>query len=71
MSETECLVRRWGNSLGVIIPKEIVIEERLQEDERVLVSFEKPHKVKEFFGLWSDWRRPTAEIKQEMKRGWG
>ena len=70
MSETECVARKWGNSLGIVIPWEIVQEEAITENETVTVTFHKRHKAKEFFGLLSDWKKPTDEIKKEMKRGW-
>ncbi|MBS3123222.1 hypothetical protein J4437_01165 [Candidatus Woesearchaeota archaeon] len=70
MAEAECVARKWGNSLGVVIPTEIVQDEAIIENETVTVTFHKKHKVKEFFGLLSDWKRPTDEIKKEMKKGW-
>lgn len=44
--------RRWGNSLGLIIPKEQVEELYLQEDQQVVVEIvlsENP--LKELFGF--------------------
>ena len=68
--EAECVTRRWGNSLGIIIPRKITDQENIKENEKVLISVRKGHNAQEFFGLFSDWKRPTAEIKEEMKRGW-
>lgn len=70
MTEIECIARKWGNSLGIIIPKEIVVEERLLEHEKLLIEIKKKHLAKEFFGLLSGWERPTDKIKEEMKKGW-
>lgn len=28
------------------------------------------HKAGEFFGLLQQWKKPAAEIKKEMKKGW-
>ncbi|MBI2151589.1 AbrB/MazE/SpoVT family DNA-binding domain-containing protein [Candidatus Woesearchaeota archaeon] len=70
MSETECIARKWGNSLGIVIPTEIVQEEGIAENETITVIFHRRPKVKEFFGLLSDWKRPTEEIKKDMKKGW-
>lgn len=70
MTEIECTARKWGNSLGIIIPKEIVEEEHIGENESVTVSFHKRHKASEFFGLLPGWKRTAAEIKRDMKRGW-
>ena len=70
MSETECIARKWGSSLGLVIPKEIVEEENLIENEKLIVSIRKKRVAKEFFGLLAGWKKPTAEIKKEMKKGW-
>ncbi|MCP6727533.1 MAG: AbrB/MazE/SpoVT family DNA-binding domain-containing protein [Patescibacteria group bacterium] len=36
--EIETKTRRWGSSLGVIIPKELVKEERLQEGQEIRID---------------------------------
>ncbi|MBI2146352.1 AbrB/MazE/SpoVT family DNA-binding domain-containing protein [Candidatus Woesearchaeota archaeon] len=70
MNDVECVARKWGNSLGIIIPKDIVTEENLAENEKIVVTFKKKHKAKEFFGMLPDWKQPTSELKHEMKKGW-
>ena len=70
MIETECITRRWGSSLGIIIPKEITDLESIKENEKIVISIRKGHTAQEFFGMFSEWKRPTIEIKEEMKRGW-
>ncbi|MBI1970634.1 AbrB/MazE/SpoVT family DNA-binding domain-containing protein [Candidatus Woesearchaeota archaeon] len=70
MTEAECTTRKWGNSIGIIIPKEIVEKEHIKEDEKIVVDIKRRHYAREFFGMLSDWKRPTDEIKKEMKKGW-
>lgn len=70
MVEVECVARKWGSSLGIIIPKEIVNEEHIAENEKLIVEIKRKHKAKEFFGLLSEWKTPTKDIKHEMKKGW-
>ncbi len=36
--EIEAKTRRWGSSLGVIIPKELVKEERLQQGQEIRID---------------------------------
>ncbi len=36
--EIETKTKKWGSSLGIIIPKEIVKEERLQEDQKIRID---------------------------------
>ena len=70
--EIETLTRKWGNSIAVIIPSRIVEQEKLKENEKVIVRIEKKKKVKvkDVFGLLSDWKRPTEEILAEADKGW-
>ena len=71
MTEIECITRKWGNSLGVIIPKDIAEEEHLAENEKIFITIKKKHQAKEFFGMLAgEWKKPTQEIKDEMRRGW-
>ena len=70
MTEVECIPKRWGNSLGIVIPQEIVKKEHIAENEPLVVEFKKKHLAREFFGMLSDWKRPTQEIKNEMRKGW-
>lgn len=70
MAEIECVARKWGSSLGIIIPKEIVEEEHIVENKPLVVEIKKKHCAKEFFGILSSWKRSTDDIKREMKKGW-
>ena len=70
MVETEVKTRKWGSSIGVVLPKEIVDEVGIKPDETIVIDVKKRHKAKEFFGLLKDWKRPTQEIKDEARKGW-
>ncbi len=71
MTEIHSIARKWGNSLGIIIPKEVVEQENITENEPLTVILQKKKPiVQEFFGLCPTWKRPTSEIKREMKKGW-
>lgn len=68
--EVELIAKKWGSSLGIVLPKMIVEKEHIRENDVIVVEIKKRHFVKEFFGILSDWKRPTQEIKEEMKKGW-
>lgn len=70
MTQIECTTKRWGSSLGIIIPKEIIDHEHIKEHEKITIEIKKKHKAQEFFGLLKDWKKPTDQIKQELKSGW-
>ncbi len=70
MVETEVKTRKWGSSIGVVLPKELVEEASIRANETILIDVKKRHKAKEFFGILKNWKRPTQEIKDEMRKGW-
>ncbi|MBI2660138.1 AbrB/MazE/SpoVT family DNA-binding domain-containing protein [Candidatus Woesearchaeota archaeon] len=70
MVETEVKTRKWGSSIGVVLPKEIVDEVGIKPDETIRIDVRKPVKVKDVFGMFPEWKRPTQEIKDEARAGW-
>lgn len=68
--EVDCVVKKWGNSFGLLLPKSAVEEEGLMENSKVhVVLFNPKHTLKDFFGMLKGKRvRPTQEIMDEMRR---
>jgi len=71
MKDFEAKPKKWGNSLGITIPKEIVDEEGIKEGKkiRIFVSVEKKNVLKETFGTLK-WKKPTQKIMEEIDRGY-
>ena len=68
MIEVEAKVRKWGRSLGVVIPKEKAIDEDIKENEVVHLLIGKRRNVlKETFGTLK-LKRTTQEILDESDR---
>ena len=70
MVEIETKTKRWGSSIGVVLPKSLVEEVGIKPNETIVIEIKKRHKAKEFFGLLKEWKRPTQEIKDEARKGW-
>ena len=66
----ETQTKKWGSSLGIILPKSIVEAHHIKEKEKIVVEIKKKHLVKEFFGMVPEWKTSTQNIKREMKKGW-
>lgn len=61
-------LKKWGNSYGVVVPKEIVEKEGLREGEVVEISVRKAAEVERLFG-----RYPFKDLqsqKDAMRKGW-
>ena len=69
MIERETKLRAWGNSIGLVIPKEDVIKENLRPDQKVKVIITpiKTVKVKDIFGKLK-FKRNTEEIMKEVDK---
>lgn len=69
MAEIEVQTRKWGNSLGIAIPKKIIEEESLHENQKVIIEIKRVVDIKKIKGLVS-FKKSTQEIKDEMRSGW-
>jgi antitoxin component of MazEF toxin-antitoxin module len=62
-------LKAWGNSLGAIIPKEIVNQIGLKEGEEVEISLRPVTRdIKRLFGKYH--AGSAQEAKDEMRAGW-
>ena len=61
-------IKRWGNSYGVIVPKEIVEKEGLKEGETVEISVRKTGDVNRLFGRYRF--KDLQAQKNSMRKGW-
>ena len=70
MVETEVKTRKWGSSIGVVLPKALVEEAGIKPNEKIVIEIKKRPLAKEFFGKFPDWGKSTQELKDEMRAGW-
>ncbi|MBS3143072.1 AbrB/MazE/SpoVT family DNA-binding domain-containing protein [Candidatus Woesearchaeota archaeon] len=65
----EVKVKKWGNSLGVVIPREVIAEKRLREGERIALEVFKVGNLKDLFGKYPD--LPSGmHVKRIVRKGW-
>lgn len=69
MFECEAIVKEWGNSLGIVLPKKKILEESIAPNQKVRIIVNKTEslKVKDIFGKMK-WKTPTSEIKTMLKK---
>ncbi len=66
---TEAVVRRWGNSVGVVFPKEFVKEKKLKVNEKVLINVVKEANLEKLFGSLKR-KMSGQEFKDMVREGW-
>jgi len=55
-----------GGSIGVIIPKEIVEQERIFIDDIIKIKIEKTDNLNLLWGRFKDIKKPTTQIMKEI-----
>lgn len=63
-----CKTKQWGNSIGIIIPSEIIREMNIKPNEEIVVDIEKKKSVlKELFGSIKFKKPPSQAVKDFRK----
>ena len=66
---TEVIVKKWGNSMGILLPKELVEKKNLKENEKILVEVVKEADLKNIFGSLKR-KISGQEFKDLARKGW-
>jgi len=71
MVEIEAMTRKWGGSIGVIIPKEIVETEGIEPNKMVRISINKVPLAKILWKIGPVKKtESTQKIKDELRSLW-
>lgn len=69
MAEVHARIKKWGNSFGVILPKEVIDSEHLRENQEITFWIMKPVFAKDIFGMAkSKSKKNTSEILKEIRK---
>lgn len=70
MIEIETKLKGWGNSIGIVIPKNKIKDSNLKPSQkvRVLITPVETLKVKDIFGKLKEIKKPTREIMKEIDK---
>lgn len=66
---TKLEVKKWGNSIGVIFPKEMVENKHLKIHEKILVEVVKEADLRKLFGTLKS-KISAQEFKDLVREGW-
>jgi len=69
MIECETKTRKWGNSIGLILPKEVTKSEKIKENEKLkILILKQNHMLKKTFGMFKGkWKKSAQTIKDEIR----
>lgn len=69
MTEYEATIKKWGNSFGILVPREIIQESKLKEESRVRVILLPRGKiVRETFGMLKGLKLTGQQVKNDARR---
>jgi antitoxin component of MazEF toxin-antitoxin module len=60
-------LKKWGNSLGVVIPIEFLKKRNLTEGQEVIIEIEKKDLLSDLFGSLKKWKADSQKIKDEIR----
>jgi len=66
----EVKLRKWGNSIGLVLPKEIVADKNLKEDEKIMIEIVRVADLSKIFGSLKQKKMSGQEFKNLVRKGW-
>ncbi len=69
MAELDLIARKWGDSVAVIIPNEVVKKENIRLNEKLHVIVKKEVDLSDVFGKWKT-KKTAQQLKNEARVEW-
>lgn len=66
----EVVIKKWGNSMGVLLPKKLIEKENLKENDKVFIEIVKKADLSDIFGTIKNRKITGQEFKNIVKEGW-
>lgn len=71
MIEIETKVRKWGNSLAMVIPNDIAEKANLKAGKEIKIFLPlRKVRLSQEFGSLKNWKTPTEKIMKDIDEGW-
>jgi len=65
----EATVKKWGNSVGIVFPKDFVNSSNIKIDDKIFVNVIKKGSLKNIFGTLEP-KTSAQEFKDMVREGW-
>jgi len=66
----EVMTRKWGNSIGIILPKDLVEKQNLKENEMIVVNVVKKVDFSDVFGMIKKRKMSGQKMKDLSREDW-
>ncbi|MBS3081001.1 AbrB/MazE/SpoVT family DNA-binding domain-containing protein [Candidatus Pacearchaeota archaeon] len=69
--EIKTIAKRWGSSIGIILPKSIVDAKKINENDELIIEIKNRNLTEDLFGKYPRKTDKSAqELKDEARKGW-
>lgn len=65
----EVEIKKWGNSIGVVLPKTLVEKEELKENDKIVLDIVRKADLSKTFGTLKR-KMSGQEFKDLVRKGW-
>ncbi|MEK6860267.1 MAG: AbrB/MazE/SpoVT family DNA-binding domain-containing protein [Nanoarchaeota archaeon] len=65
----EVEIKKWGNSIGIILPKSLICEEGLRENDKIIINIVRKSDLSKTFGREKR-SMSGQEFKDIVRQGW-
>lgn len=65
----EVTVKKWGNSVGVVLPMDFVEKQGIHEEDKILIEVVKKADLRHLFGSLKR-KMSGQEFKNMVRKGW-
>jgi len=66
---TEVIAKKWGNSIGIVLPKDFVEKQGIEENDKIFVDVVKEANLKHLFGSLKR-KMSGQKFKDMVREGW-
>lgn len=66
----EVKLKKWGNSMAVIVPNTIIEKRKLKENDKILIELIREADLSGVFGMIKKRKMSGQEAKNLARRGW-
>ena len=63
-------LKRWGNSMAIIVPNKLIEERRLKENDEIVVEVVRKADISNTFGTIKKRKMSGQEFKDLVRKGW-
>ena len=68
MENINIKARKWGDSIAIVIPSEIVKREGIKANDDISVKIEKKNDLSALFGSLKGWKINSQKLKDEIRK---